>query len=179
MPRFFVKISDTVVLGFPDQFLVPSLPVVDLCWLSLTHSQCSRVFCLLQATQTVDHFQQILDHLWSICATLFASKTFWIIWIAPTEECSNLMLNLRQIYCSACSVLLNATATQYTSSLSSIYHPHWLVQWSHHCSHMRIPAHSPWLPGYINVMQTIFVILTMVGLLLDRPLYIISYIYFI
>ena len=33
---------------------------------------------------------------------------------------------------------------------------------------MRIPAHSPWLPGYINVEQTV-VILTVAGLFLDRP----------
>ena len=47
------------------------------------------------------------------------------------------------------SVILNVMATQYTCSLSSIYHPHCLVQWSRQCSRMRIPVHSPWLPGYI------------------------------
>ena len=46
--------------------------------------------------------------------------------------------------------------------------PHWLVKWSWYCSHMRIPVHSPWLPGYINVSQTVFTILTMAGLFLDR-----------
>ena len=80
-----------------------------------------------------------------------------------------LMQNLMHICCSTPSVILNATATQYTCSLNGIYHPHWLVQWSHHCSHMGIPFHSPWLPDYIDVMQTILVILTMVGLFLDRP----------
>ena len=25
------------------------------------------------------------------------------------------------------------------------------VQWSRQCSHMHIPVHSPWLPGYIDV----------------------------
>ena len=35
--------------------------------------------------------------------------------------------------------------------------PPWLVQWSRH-----------WLPGYIDVVQTIFIVLTMVGLFLDR-----------
>ena len=49
---------------------------------------------------------------------------------------------------------------------------HMLTQWchcpplpgkmSHHCSHMYIPVHSPWLPSYIDVMQTIIVMLTMV-----------------
>ena len=34
---------------------------------------------------------------------------------------------------------------------------------------MRIPVNSPWLPGYINVMQAILVTLTTVGLFLDRP----------
>ena len=77
--------------------------------------------------------------------------------------------NLMQICCSTCSVILNAMATQYTCSLNSIYHPHWLVQWSCHCSHMRIPVHSPWLPGYIDAMQTVLVMLTMAGLFPDRP----------
>ena len=31
------------------------------------------------------------------------------------------------------------------------------------------PVHSPWLPGYINVAQTVLVLLTMAGLFLDRP----------
>ena len=35
---------------------------------------------------------------------------------------------------------------------------------------MRIPVHSPWLPGYIDVAQTVLVILTMGGLFPDRPL---------
>ena len=65
-------------------------------------------------------------------------------------------------------LILNVTTTQYTCSLNGVYHPHWLVQWRCHCSHMCIPVHSPWLPSYINVMQTILVILTMTGLFLDR-----------
>ena len=68
-----------------------------------------------------------------------------------------------------CSFILNAMATQHTCSLNSIYCPHWLVQWSCRCSCMRVPIHSPWLPGYIDVMQTILIILTMAGLFLDRP----------
>ena len=59
-------------------------------------------------------------------------------------------------------------ATQYTCSLNSTYHAPWLVQWSRHCSHMHIPVHSPWLPGYIGVSQTTLIILTMVGLFVDR-----------
>ena len=41
-------------------------------------------------------------------------------------------------------LILNVMATQYTCSLNSIYRPHWLVQWSRHCSPMCIPVHSPW-----------------------------------
>ena len=48
---------------------------------------------------------------------------FWIIQIASTEECSSLTQNVMQIRCSACSVILNVTATQYSFSLNSVYHP--------------------------------------------------------
>ena len=99
---------------------------------------------------------------------LSIAVTFWIIWIFSTEECSNLMQNLMQIHCSTRSVILNVMATQNSCSLNIIYHPHWLVQWSHHCSHMRIPVHSPWLPDY-DVVQTVLIILTMAGLFLGSP----------
>ena len=94
---------------------------------------------------------------------------FWIIWIASTEECSNLTQNLMQIHCSTHSDILNVMATQYRCSLNGVYRPHWLVQWSCHCSRMHIPVLSPQLPGYIIVEQTVLVILTMAGLLQDRP----------
>ena len=52
---------------------------------------------------------------------------------------------------------------------------HMLTQWhllppvistvNHHCSHMHFPVYSPWLPGYINVTQTILDILTWQGFL--------------
>ena len=38
--------------------------------------------------------------------------------------------------------------------------PKWLAQWSGHCSHTRIPVHFPWLPGYMDVIQNILIILT-------------------
>ena len=34
---------------------------------------------------------------------------------------------------------------------------------------MCIPVHSPWLPGYVDVVQIILITLTMVGLFPDRP----------
>ena len=74
-----------------------------------------------------------------------------------------------QIHCSTRSVILSATATQYTCSLKGIYSPHWLVQWSRHCLGMHIPVHSPWLPGYIDVVRTVLIILIMFALFPDRP----------
>ena len=109
--------------------------------------------------------QPSLKHLCHtfICAALIASsaKALWIIQILSMEKCSSLMQNLKQICCSTDSIILNVMATQYTCSLNGVYHPHWLVQWSHHCSCMCIPVHSPWLPGYVDVTQTVLVILTM------------------
>ena len=93
---------------------------------------------------------------------------FCIIQIVSVEECSSWTQNWVQVHCCMCSVVLNATATQYTRSLNGVYRPHWPVQWSRHCSHMCIPVHSPWLPGYVDVAQTVLVIVTMVGLFLDR-----------
>ena len=114
-----------------------------------------------------------LEHLCHtfICASLTAwfLKGFWITRIVSTEECASLMQNLMQICCSTHSVILNATATQDTCSLSGIYHPHWPVQWKCQRSCTRIPVHSPWLPGYISVAQIVLVTLTMAGLFPDRP----------
>ena len=98
------------------------------------------------------------------------AAAFWIIWIVSTEKCWNLTQNLMQIYCSTHLVILNAMATQCTCSLNSVYHPHWLAQWSRHCSHMHFPVHPPWLQGYINVTQTIL-ILTVAGLFSGQTFY--------
>ena len=68
-------------------------------------------------------------------------------------------------------IILNVMVTQYTCSLRGVYHPHWLVQRSHHCSCTYIPFHSPRLPGYINVVQTVLIILTMIGHLPGQTLY--------
>ena len=54
-------------------------------------------------------------------------------------------------------------------SPTCVYRPHWLVQWSRHCSRMRIPAPSSWLPGYMNPVPTNLVTLTVAGLFPDRP----------
>ena len=67
------------------------------------------------------------------------------------------------------SVFLNVMDTQYTWAPNGVYHPHWLVQWGHHCSHTHIPVCSPWPPGHIDVAQSVLVILATAGLFLDRP----------
>ena len=99
------------------------------------------------------------------------AAAFWIIWVVSMEECSSLMQNLMQIHCSSCSVIWNTAATQYTCLFNGIYCPHWLVQWSIHCSHVCILVHFPWLSGYIDVMQTVLIIVTMAGLFPDRLIY--------
>ena len=98
-------------------------------------------------------------HSWGLLnhANSFHRGAFW------------LNAKFMQTYCPTHSVILNVTATQYTCSLNSVYHPHWLVEWSHHCSGMHILVYSTWLPGYIDVMQTILIILTMAELFLDKP----------
>ena len=93
---------------------------------------------------------------------------FWTILIVSAEECSSIMQSLMQIHWSTRLVILNTTAKQYTCSLNDIYGPYQLEQWSRHCLHMCIPVHSPWLSGYINVVQIILIMLTTAGLLLDR-----------
>ena len=65
-----------------------------------------------------------------------------------------------------------------TCSFNGIYQSHWLGQWRHHCSHMHILVHSPWLPGYINITQTILIV-TIAGLFLDRPCIYIFTFYFL
>ena len=92
------------------------------------------------------------------------AAAFWIICLGPMEESSSLTQNLMQICCSTCSAILNVTATQYTCLFNSIYCSHGLVQWSHHCLHTSIPAHSSWwlhqccanLSHYINNGWTYF-----------------------
>ena len=76
------------------------------------------------------------------------------------------MQNLMQIHCSPRSVILNAMVTQCTCSLNSIYltGKAKLLLFTH-----VILDHSPWLPGHINDVQTILVILTTARLFPDRP----------
>ena len=61
--------------------------VSDLCWLQPVHVQHAQVLCSLQAFQNVDHFQQILDHLWSISATLlFVLHPLHCPWKSESSE---------------------------------------------------------------------------------------------
>ena len=116
-------------------------------------------------------------HDWARCRDEAANHqlpiaaALWIIQILSIEECSSVTQNLMQICCSTSSVILNVTTTQYTRSLNGVYCPHWLVQWSRHCSCMCIPVHSPWLSGYMDIVQTVVIILTMAGLFPRQTLY--------
>ena len=128
-------------------------------WFDVSQKNCTRCDVWVDAL------------LWWSCQSLVAHSCGILNYsVVSMEEYSSFTQNLMHICCSTCSVILNAMATQYTCSFSGIYHPHWLVQWSHHCSCMHIPVHSPWLPGYIDVKQIILVMLTIAGLFPDRPL---------
>ena len=177
MPRSYVKISDTVDFGIPrsDSSSCTAsrwslLIAASTCFNILRGSACcrpSRTWISFNRFSTI--FEAFCHNF--ICAALIvlSLKAFWITCTVSVEECSSLTQNLMKIRCSTHSVILNVMATQYTCSLNGVYHPCWLGQWSCHCSRMRIPVHSPWLPGHIDVTQTILVILTTAGLFPDRP----------
>ena len=70
-------------------------------------------------------------HEWACCCDEAAANhqlpiaaAFRINRIVSAEERSGLTQNLMQIRCCTCSVILNAMATQYTCSLSGVYHLH-------------------------------------------------------
>ena len=114
-------------------------------------------------------FEDFVLHFYLHCTHCIIPESLLSHLNISTEEYSGLMQNLMQSCSSTHSVILNVTATQYTYSLNGVYRPHWLAQWSHHCTRMCIPVRSPGLPAYIDVTPTILVVLTMVGLFLDRP----------
>ena len=177
MPRSYIKILDRVHFGI-SRLVSGSHTVSRLSLLIAAHTR-STFSGILLVVGLPEHrslstdFWPPLKHLYHtfICVALIASspKAFWIIWIVSSEECSSLKQNLINILCSTHSVILNAMATWYTSSLRGVYCPHSLAQWNRHCSHMCIPVHSPWLLDYVDAMQTVLIILTMAGLFPDRP----------
>ena len=71
----------------------------------------------------------------------------------PDSFCGGMFKLNTKLDADSLLYILNVMATQYTCSLKGVHHSHWLVQWSRLCSHMRIPGHSPWLPGCIDVAQ--------------------------
>ena len=69
------------------------------------------------------------------------------------------------------------TATQYTCSLNSVYCLPLTSQQSDHCSQTHIPVCYSCLPGYIDVVQTVLLILTMAGLFWTYLVYVYIYIH--
>ena len=85
-------------LESPDQLLVLTLSVADLCWLQPVHIQHSQVFCSLQAFQRGSLSTDFWPSLKCLChtcisaaLTVSSTKGFWIIQLVSTEECSSLM----------------------------------------------------------------------------------------
>ena len=94
------------------------------------------------------------------------AAAFWIIQIVCEEECSNLMakFNADSLLYSLSHLECDSHTVHMLTQLHLL-----LVQWSRHYSHTCIPVQSPWLPGDVNVVQTILVIWTMAGLFPDSP----------
>ena len=118
----------------------------------MRHDTRAGVLSWWSCQSPVAHSYGLLNHLNSFCGGMYKLNSKF--------DADLLLYLLSHFECET---------TQYTCSLNSVYCYHWLVQWSHHYSCMCIPVHSPWLPGYINVVQTILIILTMIRLFLDRP----------
>ena len=114
-------------------------------------------------------------HEWTYCYDEAANHqvpiavTFWIIQIGTMEEWSSLTQNFMPIHYSTCSVI---ECNRHTI--------HMLTQWclpSLLTSIVRLSlfmhAHSSplsWLPGYMDVSQTVLFILTLAGLFPDRKI---------
>ena len=120
--------------------------------LCIRHDAWMGMWCWWSCWSPVAHSCGLLNHSSSFCGGMFKLNA---------KFDADLLLYLLSHFKEA--------ATHYMHSLDSVYRPHWLVQWSHHCSHMCIPLQSPWQPDDIDVMQTILIILTMAGLFPGRP----------
>ena len=112
-------------LESPNQLLGLTLSVTSFCCLQPVHIEHSQVFCLLQAFQKVDHFQQILDHLLSVLFALYSLHHPRNLLNHPNSFHRGMFkLNVKWDADSLfCLLILNATAAQYTCSLRGIYHP--------------------------------------------------------
>ena len=124
---------------------------------------------------------QDVMHEWVCCPdeaanhSLLIAVAFWVTWIVTWRnvkfnakfDTDALLYLLSHFECSGRTV---HTLTQLR-----------LPQWSRHCSHMHSPVHSPWLPGYISIAQTVLIVLIMTGLFPDRTrtIYYILNMYFI
>ena len=126
----------------------------------------SRTWITFNRFSTI--FEAVVPHFYLHYTHCIFPKSLLIIWLVSMEECWSLMQSMMQMHWSTCSVILNAMATQYTCSLNGVYHPHWLVQWSHHYSHMHSSPLS--LAARLHRCHAnVPIILTVAGLFLDRP----------
>ena len=144
-----------------------SCRVPNLCSRGLSHLG-DLTFCQKTSAWEVMHEwahcrDEAANHQWPIAVA------FWIIRIVSTEECSSLTQNLMQICCSTCSVVLNATATQDTCSLNGVYYPP-LTSTVKSSLFMHVHSSPLCLAARLHdAVQTVLIILTMVGLFPDRP----------
>ena len=76
-PRSCLTILGTILFGIPGSASSSHTVSRWSLWIAGVHAHHSQVFCLLQAFQKKDHFQEILNHLWSICAALLFALHPW------------------------------------------------------------------------------------------------------
>ena len=129
--------------------------------------------CQIWAVRGLSHLGDLMFHQKTLHEMQCVSGRGWSCQSPVAHSCS--LLNHPNSFCRATfrlhakfdadSLLYSLSHFErdgytYTYLLTSVYCPLWLVQWSHHCS-------SPF-PLYIDVEQTILLILTMAGLFLDR-----------
>ena len=143
-----------LVLGKARSHRAPNLAVgaESPGWFDVLQKLCTRCDTwvgglLWQSCQSpVAHSCGLLNHPNSICRGMFKPNT--------RLDVDSLLYSLNYFECKA---------TQKICPLNSIYRPQWLVHWSHLCSHMNISLHLLWLPGYMDVMQTVLIIFAMAG----------------
>ena len=161
MPRSCIKILDTVVSGIPRS---PSSSLTVTC-LSLLPIRTHSIFSgdlLFQAFQSLDHFQQILNHLWSIFATLlFVLHSLHHPWnlLNYLNSFCRVMVKLNAKFDADLLLCLLSHFECYNHTIHVLTQWHLLpngqVQCTSHCSHMCIPVHRPWLSGHVNIAQNI------------------------
>ena len=134
----------------------------------------------------LNHLEDLMFHKKQLCTRcdVWVGALPWWSCQSPVAHSCSLLNHLNSFHGGNFKLNSKLDADLLLYSLSYFAYDghtvHMLIQWyplppltstvkSSLFTHMHIPVHSPWLPGYIGVTQTILVMSTMAGLFLDRP----------